>query len=128
MSTPSPEQSLIADRRRLLTAIAVVLGVGELADAFLISFWEGAVAFGILFLAGALWTRRGGIGGPILIGALSAFEIQAFFQWERGGTVDWITQIAFLVVSIIAVTTVIAVLLSARHERTTTPRTARAGA
>ena len=47
MPTPSPKQSLIADRRRLLTAIAVVLGVGELADAFFISFWEGAVVFGI---------------------------------------------------------------------------------
>ena len=109
MPTPSPKQSLIADRRRLLTAIAVVLGVGELADAFFISFWEGAVVFGILFLAGALWTRRGGIGGPILIGALSAFEIQAFFEWERGGTADWISQIAFLIISVIAVITVIAV-------------------
>ena len=128
MPTPSPLQSLIADRRRLLTAIAVVLGVGELADAFFISFWEGAVAFGILFLAGALWTRRGGIGGPILVGVLSAFEIQAFFQWERGGTVDWISQIAFLIVSVIAVITVIAVLRGAHHARTNTRPAARAGA
>src|SRR5690242_12407800 len=128
MPTPSPAQSLIADPRCFFTVIAVVLGVGELADAFFISFWEGAVAFGILFLAGALWTRRGGIGGPILIGALAAFEIQAFFQWERGGTVDWISQIAFLIISITAVITVIAVLLRAHHARTTTPPTARAGA
>lgn len=128
MPTPPTGRSIIADHRRLLTALAVVLGITELADAFFISFWEGAVAFGILFLAGAAWTRRGGIGGPILIGALCAFEIQGFFQWQRGGAADWTVQIAFLIVSGIGLITTVAVLKSAYHARASKQPMARAGA
>ena len=94
--------SIFTDRRRLLTALATALGLIELADAPTISFWEGALAFGILYLAGAQWTRRGSVGGPILVGALSAFEIQGFFQWARGGTVDWVAQIGVLMLSTLA--------------------------
>ena len=110
MHTRSLSRSIITDRRRRLTAIAVLLGIGEFGDSFFISFWEGAAVFCVLFFAAALWTRRGGIGGPILIGLLCAFEIQGFFQWARGGTADWISQIAFLVVSIAGVLTAVALL------------------
>jgi len=126
MPTLSTARSIFADRRRLLTAIAIALGVGELIDSLAISFWEGAVAFGILFLAGAAWTRRGGVGGPILIGALCAFEIQAFFQWQRGGAADWASQIAFLIVSAIGLLTAIAVLRSAYQARSAERSVARA--
>ena len=110
MHTRSLSRSIVTDRRRRLTAIAVLLGIGEFGDSFFISFWEGAAVFCVLFLAAALWTRRGGIGGPILIGLLCAFEIQGFFQWARGGTADWISQIAFLVVSIAGVLTAVVLL------------------
>ena len=103
---------------RLVTWIAVALGVGELLDTFDISFWEGALVFGILFLAGALWTRRGGVGGPILIGLLCAFEVQAFFSWAHDGTFDRITQIAFLIVSATGLVAVMGLLgsrFTARH-------------
>ena len=128
MPTPPTARSIIADRRRLLTTIAIVLGVGELADSFAITFWEGALAFSILFLAGAAWTRRGGVGGPILVGALCTFEIQGFFQWQRGGVADWISQIAFLIISTVGLLTVIAVLWSAYRARSAERPAVRASA
>jgi uncharacterized membrane protein YuzA (DUF378 family) len=125
MHTRSLSRSTITDRRRLLTAIAVLLGIGEFGDSFFISFWEGAAVFCVLFFAAALWTRRGGIGGPILIGVLCAFEIQGFFQWARGGTADWISQIAFLVVSIAGVVVVVALLKNALDTRRANQHVAR---
>jgi hypothetical protein len=119
MQTRSVSRSTITDRRRVLTATAILLGIGEFGDSFFISFWEGAAVFCVLFLAGALWTRRGGIGGPILIGVLCAFEIQGFLSWQRGGTADWISQIAFLVGSIAGVLVVLAVLKRAFDTRKT---------
>lgn len=107
------------DRRGLLTAIAVLLGVGEFADSFFISFWEGAAVFCVLFLAGAFWMRRGGVGAPVLIGLLCAFEIQSFPSWQRGGVADWASQIAFLVVSIAGVLVTLAVLKRAFDDRRT---------
>jgi hypothetical protein len=128
MSTTSAVGSIFRDRRRLLTAIAMALGLIELADAPTISFWEGALAFGILYLAGAQWTRRGGVVGPILVGALSAFEIQGFFQWARGGTVDWVAQISVLVLSTVALVVALAVLKGAYDARTARRSIARADA
>jgi hypothetical protein len=113
------------DRRRLLTAIAVLLGVGEFGDSFFISFWEGAAVFCVLFLAAAFWMRRGGIGAPILIGLLCAFEIQSFPSWQRGGTADWISQIAFLVASIAGVLVALAVFKRAFDARRTRRHVAR---
>jgi hypothetical protein len=112
-------------RRRLLTAIAVLLGVGEFGDSFFISFWEGAAVFCVLFLAAAFWMRRGGIGAPILIGLLCAFEIQSFPSWQRGGMADWISQISFLVVSIAGVLVALAVFKRAFDARRTRRHLAR---
>ena len=109
--------SRTTDRRGLLTAIAAVLGVGEFADSFFISFWEAAAVFCVLFLAGAFWMRRGGVGAPVLIGLLCAFEIQSFPSWQRGGVADWTSQIAFLVVSIAGVLVTLAVLKRAFDTR-----------
>ena len=58
------------DRRRVLTAIAVLLGIGEFGDSFFISFWEGAAVVCVLFLARAPGCRRGGIGPPTGVGLL----------------------------------------------------------
>lgn len=113
------------DRRRLLTAIAVLLGVGEFGDSFFISFWEAGAVFCVLFLAGAFWMRRGGIGAPILIGLLCAFEIQSFPSWQRGGVADWTSQIAFLVLSIAGVLVALAVLKRAFDTRRTRQQVAR---
>ena len=99
MTAGSPFFSVPRDRRGLLGLIALLLGLGEFADAFFISFWEGAAVFAVLFLVGVIWVRRGGIGGPVLVGALCVFELQSFPTWHRAGTGDWISQIAFAVVS-----------------------------
>jgi hypothetical protein len=116
------------DRRGLLTAIAFVLGVGEFCDSFFISFWEGAAVFSALFLPAAYCMRRGGIGAPILIGVLCAFEIQSFPSWQRGGVADWASQIGFLVVSIAGVLVALAVLKRAVVDRRTRQQVARAEA
>ena len=113
------------DRRRLLTMIAVLLGIGEFCDSFFISFWEGAAVFSVLFLAAAYCMRRGGIGAPILIGVLCAFEIQSFPSWERGGAADWASQIGFLVASIAGVLVALAVLKRAFDDRRTRQQVAR---
>src|SRR5579871_1264614 len=99
MTTGSRFLSTPRDRRHLLGLIAAFLGIGEFVDAFFISFWEGAAVFCVLFIVGAIWVRRGGIGGPILVGALCVFELQSFPTWHRTGTGDWISQIAFVVAS-----------------------------
>jgi hypothetical protein len=128
MPTPASTRSPFTDRRRLLTAIAALLAAGEFADAFLISFWEGAAVFSVLFAAGAFLIRRGGIGGPVLVAALCAFEIQSFPSWRHDGLSDWTTQIAFLVVSIVGVLVAVAVLKRAFDTRRARQQVARAGA
>lgn len=104
--------SIVHDRRRLLVALALLLGLAEFGDAFIISFWEGAAVASALWLASAYWTRRGGLGGPILAGLLSVFELQSFPTWERNGIGDWILQVPFAVFS--AVTLVVALTVLKR--------------
>jgi hypothetical protein len=106
----SAHLSFARDRRQWLITLAIVLGLGELVDSFFISFWEAGVVFSALFLLAAFWTRRGGMGGPILVGALCVFELQSFPTWERTGMGDWISQIAFVVVSAVGLVVAIAVL------------------
>lgn len=118
MPAPSTTRSILSDRR-LLAAIALLLGLGELADAFAISFWEGAAVFSALFIAGSLWTRRGGIAGPILVAALCVFELQSFPTWKRTGLEDWISQTAFVAVSAACLLVAIAVLRRAFVTRKT---------
>jgi hypothetical protein len=83
------------DRRGLLIAIALLLAVGEYVDAFFISFPAGAAVFATLLVLGVVWIRRGGIGGPILVAALFAFEDANAPFWPRTGLGDWITTIAY---------------------------------
>jgi hypothetical protein len=125
MSTRQHFLSIPRDRRHLLSLIALLLGVGEFADAFFISFWEGAAVFSALFLAGTLWIRRGGLGGPILVGALCVFELVSFPTWHRAGAGDWISQIAFVVCSAAGLLVSLAVIkqsFSTRRAKTTAAR------
>jgi hypothetical protein len=64
----------------------------------------------VLFIAAMLWIRRGGIGGPILVGALCVFELQSFPTWHRHSAGDWISQIAFVVVAAAGLLVTLAVL------------------
>jgi len=112
MPASSTGHSILGDRR-LLAGTALLLGLGEFADAFTISFWEGAAVFSALFIAAFFWIRRGGIGGPILVGALCVFELQSYPTWKRTGLEDSITQTAFAVVSAAGLLLAIAVLTRA---------------
>jgi len=109
--------SIVSDRRRLLVGLAVLLGLAEFADVFAISFWEAAAVFCALFLAAAWWTRRGGIGGPILVTILCVFELQSYPTWDRNGITDWITQTAFAAGAAVCLIVALAVLRRSFAER-----------
>ena len=115
----------IPDRRGLLIAIALLLALGEYVDAFFISFPAGAAGFATLLVLAVVWIRRGGIGGPILVGALFAFEDANAPFWPRTGLGDWITTIAYGGVALAGLLVALAVIkhsLGARRTKTAPAR------
>jgi len=107
----------VRDRRRLLVAIAVLLAIAEIVDAFFISFPAGAAVFAGLLLVGALWTRRGGLGGPILIGVLCIFELANAPFWPRHTAGEWISAFAFPAVALAGLAVAIVVIRETRSAR-----------
>ena len=103
--------------RLLLVTIAVALGLGEFENAFTISFWEGAAVFSALFFLAAFWTRRGGLGGPILAAALSVFELQSYPTWKSNGLEDRIAQGAFAAVSAVCLCVAVVVIVRTVADR-----------
>jgi hypothetical protein len=100
MSTRTTTPSVLAEPQRLLVPIALVLALGEVVSAFLISFPIGAIIFAGLFVAGAVWVRRGGIGGAVLVAALCTFEVADYPFWHRHSTAAVIGQSAFAIVAL----------------------------
>jgi hypothetical protein len=118
--------SIFRDRRRLLSVIALLLALAEIADAFFVSFPPGPAVFAVLLLAGALWTmRKGGRGGPSFLAALFVFEIANAPFWPRHGTGDWITTIAYALVALAGLLVAGPVIFDTRKHET---RTAQVGA
>ena len=107
---------VVGDRRSLVL-IAMVLAVAEIVDAFFVSFPAGPAIFAVLLLAGALWTRRAGIGGPILIAVLCVFEIANAPSWLRDTVGDWISMFAFAAVAIAGLVVAILVIRATRSAR-----------
>lgn len=103
--------------RRLLILIALLLAAGEIVDAFFISFPAGAAVFAALLIVGVLWTRRGGIGGPILIAVLCVFEIANAPSWPRDTVGEWISMTGFAVVALAGLLVAIGVILATRSAR-----------
>jgi hypothetical protein len=128
MTIASAPASLLRDRRGLLSAIALLLALGEIADAFFVSFPAGPGVFAALLLAGTLWIRRGGIGGPLLVAALFAFEIANAPFWPRQTTGDWISTVAYGVVALAGLLVAIAVIKLSINKRTTRTTAARSEA
>ncbi len=101
------------NRRRVLIALAVALAIGEFIGALSID-WPA----GILFIAGAYWIRRGGVGGPILVGLLAAIEAVAvpfhgpYADWAQD---RWIVQMLFVLVSLAGLITAIAILVASKR-------------
>ena len=117
----------IPDRRGLLIAIALLLALGEYVDAFFISFPAGAAGFATLLVLAVVWIKRGGIGGPILVAALFAFEDANAPFWPRTGLGDWITTIACGSVALAGLLVALAVIkdsLGARRANTGPARVA----
>jgi hypothetical protein len=100
MSTRTTTPSVFAEPQRLLGPVALVLALGEVVSAFFISFPIGAIIFAGLFVAGAVWVRRGGIGGAVFVAALCAFEIADYPFWQRHSTAAVIGQTVFAVVAL----------------------------
>lgn len=122
MATGQRFLSIPRDRRHLLALIALILALSEFVAAFFVSFWEVNPILCALFLTGLLWTRRGGIGGPILLGTLCVFELLAFTTYPRNGVGDWVSQIPIAVVSaagLVAAVTVLTQSFTTRKAKTT---------
>ena len=100
MSTRTTTPSVFAEPQRLLGPVALVLALGEVVSAFIISFPIAGIIFGGLFIAGALWVRRGGIGGAVFVAALCAFEVAEYPSWHRHSTAALIAQSAYAVVAL----------------------------
>ena len=96
---------------RIAVAVAIVLAVAELADAFFIDVPAAAVVMAALFVAGVLWTRRGGIGGLVLLVFLFALEVVSIPTYKRTTIGDWILQIA---VGLVAAAGLVAALAAIR--------------
>ena len=124
MSIGRNSASIFRDRRRLLSLIALLLALAEIADAFFISFPAGPGVFAALLLAGTLWIRRGGIGGPILVAALFVFEIANAPFWPRHTTGDWISTFAYAVVALAGLLVASAVIKQSFDTRKTKTKTA----
>src|SRR2546421_10954891 len=88
-----------SDWSRIAVGVAIVLAVAELIDAFFIEVPAAAVVMAAFFGAGVLWTRRGRIGGLVLIAFLLAIEIVFIPTYNRSNVGDWIFQIAIGLVS-----------------------------
>ncbi len=100
--------------RHLLISIALLLAVAEIVDAFFVSFPAGPAVFAALLIVGVLWTRRGGIGGPILIAVLCVFEIANAPSWPRASLGDWIIAIGFALVALAGLLVAIGVIRATR--------------
>lgn len=108
---------------KVLTTLAGVLAVGEFASAVQIGLGKDpggagfAVVFGVFFLV-ATWLLRSGRvrAGAVVTGLLCLFEILEFPGWHKHNALDWATDTAFAVVSVVALIAAI-VVLAARLRR-----------
>jgi hypothetical protein len=128
MSVSRNAASVFNDRRRVLCLVALLLALGEIADAFFVSFPAGPAVYAALLLAATLWTRRGGLAGPILLATLFAFEIANAPFWPRHGAGDWISSVAYGVVALAGLLVATTVIKQSVNTRKTATRTVHAKA
>jgi hypothetical protein len=108
----------------ILTALTVLLALGEFGSAVIIGLgkdpWGAgfAVIFGGLFLV-ATWLLRSGrvTAGAVFAGILCLFEIIEYPSWHRHGALDWTYQTAYAIVSLAGLMGVIVVLAERRRQR-----------
>jgi hypothetical protein len=118
-TSSSPPAARSWTTRRLLIALALALAIGEFVGALAID-WPA----GILFIAGAYWLRRGGIGGPIVVGLLAAIETVAvpvhgpYADWAQD---RWIVQALFVGVALACLVAAVAVFVESIRARRNEP-------
>lgn len=101
--------------RSLTMRASVLLGLGEIAQMFVIDTPAGAALMAFLFL-GAVWLmRRGKFSGVYVIGILAFIELVGLSIFERKTTSDWVWHIGFGVVSVVALVSAITVLVQKRR-------------
>jgi hypothetical protein len=106
-----------------LTALAALLCVGEFGSSIVI--WHEnypdsqpafAVVFALLFLLGVWLLRRARVtAGTVLVGVLCLFEVVSISGWTRHNAFDWVNQIAFAVVSLVALGVAVALVVVRRR-------------
>jgi hypothetical protein len=104
------------------TAIAggVLCGLGELALSPSMDGVSGAslaIVFGLAFLGGALWLRRGSVGGAWLIAVLAAVELAFIPMYPRSGIWDWASQLVFGAFSLVALAGALGVIVERRRRK-----------
>jgi uncharacterized membrane protein HdeD (DUF308 family) len=121
----STSRALSGNRwRELLQVISAVVAVEIGLHSFIVKEPMLTLVGALLWLgAGVFWTRRGGNGGPLLIGVLAIFEILAslFFSEEfadQGDVATWVIAFHLVLVAaaLVAVTmTIVRNRSSMRH-------------
>lgn len=103
------------------TRIAIVggalCGLGELALSPTMDGVSGAavaIAFGLAFLGGVVWLRRGHVGGAWVIVVLAAIELAFMPMYPRSGLWDWASQGGFAVLSLIALVGALGAIVESR--------------
>jgi hypothetical protein len=108
----------------VLTAIAVVLAVGEFASSVIIwkenypgSFPPAAVVFGVFFVIAAWLLRSGRVtAGAVFAGLLFLVEVISYPGWQKHGALDWTYDSVFALVSLAGLVAAI-IVLAARLRR-----------
>jgi hypothetical protein len=104
---------------RILTALAVALGLAEPATAIITSVEHVPntepvmlAVFLLPWLAGAVLLRRGKItAGAIVVGLLSLLNVVSFPGWTRTSALDWTTQSIGAAAAAVCLTLAITVLV-----------------
>jgi hypothetical protein len=121
---PGKEQLM---NNRTLTALAVLLGLGNPAAAIITSVEHVPgtepvmLALMVLpWLVGAELVRRGRItAGAIVIGLLSILDVVSFPGWKRTSALDWTTQSIAALAAAVCLALTVSVLV--RQHRGTIP-------
>ena len=101
--------------RSLTMRTSVLLGIGEIAQIFIIETPAPAAVMAFLFLGAAWLMRRGQFSGVYVVAILAFLELAGLPVYERKTTSDWLWQIGFGVVSAIALVSAIVVLVQKRR-------------
>ena len=107
--------------RTILQVIAVLAAIEIALHSFIVAEPVLTMVGAALWLGGFFWTRRGGKGGPILIGVLATWEILATLflteEFSEGADVPaWILSV-HLVTVVATLFTALMVLGSIRPRR-----------